>query len=251
MVWPTTPFLACYGPTVHSLVAAWSRASFCVLRIASHRRRASHLGYTLGSPMMARFVWKGGGGGKGGHGGWKREPAHSCLPGCPALPCTAQNGSRERGGSLPYLGCLENREARLTRRGSGSGRWHKTPHTPTLRSRSICPDGQTLLFLFFQFNPLPQDFAAIAAYEVSIRSKLLTRWTSISISISTKHKHHPLTTIHSIRHLHKARIFSGSKHLSFCPAIRASRRKTTLFPAFPCRPHLSLSRAHSLCLSRH
>ncbi|KAK1531134.1 hypothetical protein CPAR01_10783 [Colletotrichum paranaense] len=72
-------------------------------RIASHRRRASHLGHTLGSPMMARFVWKGGGGERGAR-GWKREPAHSCLPGCPALPCTAQNGSRERGKlTLPWM----------------------------------------------------------------------------------------------------------------------------------------------------
>lgn len=132
----------CAPMGVHSLVAAWSMASICVLRIASHRRRASHLDYTLGSPM-ARFVWKGGGGGGGGHGGWKREPAHSCLPGCPALPCTEW---KQREGSLPYLGCLGNREARLARRGVGMrcGRRHKTPHTPTLRSRSICPDGQTL-----------------------------------------------------------------------------------------------------------
>ncbi|KAK1466037.1 hypothetical protein CMEL01_12029 [Colletotrichum melonis] len=156
MAWPTTPFLACYGPTVHSLVAAWSRASFCVLRIASHRIASPagltpwlHPGFTDDGQVCLEG-WKGG---KGGHGGWKREPAHSCLPGCPALPCTAQNGSRERGGSLPYLGCLENREARLTRRGSGSGRWHKTPHTPTLRSRSICPDGQTLLFFVFPIQP--------------------------------------------------------------------------------------------------
>ncbi|UQC89459.1 uncharacterized protein CLUP02_14990 [Colletotrichum lupini] len=151
------------------LVAAWSRASFCVLRIASHRI-ASPAGLT---PWLH--------------------------------PRLTDDGQQREGGKLTLPWMLGESRGKTDEKGEWEWEW--------------------------------EDVAAIAAISTKHQAP------------STKHKHHPLTTIHSIRHLHKARIFSGSKHLSFCPAIRASRRKTTLFPAFPSRPHLSLSRALSLPVS--
>ncbi|KAK1506927.1 hypothetical protein CTAM01_03259 [Colletotrichum tamarilloi] len=42
----------CAPVEVHSLVAAWSRASFCVLRIASHRIAGGP--HTLATPWVHR-----------------------------------------------------------------------------------------------------------------------------------------------------------------------------------------------------
>ncbi|EXF85868.1 hypothetical protein CFIO01_11959, partial [Colletotrichum fioriniae PJ7] len=56
MAWPTTPLWACYGPTVYPLVAAWSRASICVLRsafCASHRIAGGP--HTLTTPWVHRW----------------------------------------------------------------------------------------------------------------------------------------------------------------------------------------------------
>ncbi|KAK1508110.1 uncharacterized protein CCOS01_16111 [Colletotrichum costaricense] len=110
MAWPTTPFffLACYGPTVHSLVAAWSRASFCVLRIASHRIASPagltpwpHPGFTDDGQVCLEG-WRGGKGGARGVEERTRTLLPAWLP-CPALHCTEWK-QRERGKlTLPWM----------------------------------------------------------------------------------------------------------------------------------------------------